>query len=130
MEEQKLQQLADLQAASPKPAPRTPPAPVAGDRGVDTALLARYIAAMNQTAHENWNPIGAPSLTRCKVRFTQVPGGDVINVEFISCPYDAEGREFVERALRKTLMPYSGFESVFKPKVDLTFCNPIEECQP
>jgi hypothetical protein len=26
------------------------------------------------------------------VRFTQIPGGEVINVEFMRCPYDAEGR--------------------------------------
>jgi colicin import membrane protein len=129
MEEQKLQQLADLQSAAPKPATRTPPTPTAGDRGIDPSLLARYKAAMNQTARENWNPIGAPELSHCRVRFKQIVGGEVIDVEFIDCPYDAEGREFVERALRKTPMPYSGFESVFKDRVELDFCHPFEDCQ-
>lgn len=126
-EEQRLQQLADLQGASETRAPATPVAP-AGDRGVDTGLLAAYKAAMLQTADQNWNHIGAPELTHCKVRFTQIPGGEVINVEFMSCPYDSQGREFVDRALRKTPMPYSGFEKVFLRKVELTFCYPREEC--
>lgn len=127
-EEQRLQQLADLKgAAAATPGPVAPEAP-AGDRGADTGLLAAYKAAMLQTADQNWNHIGAPELTQCKVRFTQIPGGEVINVEFMSCPYDSQGREFVDRALRKTPMPYSGFEKVFLRKVELTFCYPREEC--
>lgn len=127
-EEQRLQQLADLQAASAPPTSAPPRDDPAGDRGVDTGLLAAYKAAMLQTADQNWNHIGAPELTQCKVRFTQIPGGEVINVEFMSCPYDSQGREFVDRALRKTPMPYSGFEKVFLRKVELTFCYPREEC--
>jgi colicin import membrane protein len=130
MEEQRLQQLADLQPA-PAPPPRTgtsAPAPT-GNRGQDTGLLARYKAAMLQTADHNWNHLGAPELSVCKVRFTQIPGGEVINVEFMSCPYDSEGREFVERALKKTPMPYSGFEPVFMRQVELSFCFPREDCE-
>ena len=128
-EEQRLQQLADLSADSAAPA-RTPARTVAppGEGGKDEGLLAAYKAAMLQTADQNWNHIGAPELTQCRVRFTQIPGGEVINVEFMSCPYDAQGREFVDRALRKAPMPYSGYESVFLPKVELTFCYPREEC--
>lgn len=128
MEAQRLQQLADLASSSPPPRPgRDTPAPP-GDNGPDQGLLARYKAAMLQTADQNWNHLGAPELTTCKVRFTQIPGGEVINVEFIACPYDAQGREFVERALRKGMMPYAGFESVFMPKVELGFCYPREDC--
>jgi len=127
MEEQRLQQLADLQPAPARAAPATP-AP-AGNRGQDTGLLARYKALMLTTADQNWNHLGAPELTVCKVRFTQIPGGEVINVEFMSCPYDAEGREFVERALKKTPMPYSGFEPVFMRQVELSFCFPREDCE-
>jgi len=126
MEEQRLQQLADMQTASAPPSKSNPPL---GNRGVDDGLLARYKAAMLQTADQNWNHVSAPELTYCKVRFTQIPGGEVINVEFISCPYDAQGKEFVDRALRKTPMPYSGFESVFLRSVELTFCYPREECE-
>ena len=126
-EEQRLQQLADLQDEAAAPA-RTAPDEPAGNRGQDTGLLAAYKAAMLQTADQNWNHIGAPELTYCKVRFTQIPGGEVINVEFMSCPYDSQGREFVDRALRKAPMPYSGYEKVFLRKVELTFCYPREEC--
>jgi colicin import membrane protein len=128
MEEQRLQQLADLQAEAPRPAPAREPAP-AGNRGVDEGLLSRYKAAMLQSADQNWNHLGAPELTTCKVRFTQIPGGEVINVEFMRCPYDAEGREFVERALKKAPMPYAGFEPVFMRQVELSFCFPREECE-
>jgi colicin import membrane protein len=128
MEEQRLQQLADLQRDEAPPAPpRAAPQP--GNRGVDEGLLARYKASMLQTADQNWNHLGAPELTTCKVRFTQIPGGEVINVEFMRCPYDAEGREFVERALKKAPMPYSGFEPVFMRQVELSFCYPREDCE-
>lgn len=130
LEEQRLQQLADARAASPAPATAAAEASApAGNRGTDEGLLAKYKVAMLQTADQNWNHLGAPELTHCKVRFTQIRGGEVINVEFMSCPYDAQGREFVDRALRKTPMPYSGFESVFLRKVELTFCYPREECE-
>ena len=127
MEEQKLQQLADMQAATtPKPSASSTPPP--GNRGIDQGLLARYKAAMTQNADDNWNRTGAPELTHCQVRFTQIPGGEVINVEFMDCPYDAHGRDSVERALRKTPMPYSGFEQVFLRQWALDFCDPREEC--
>ena len=131
MEEQRLQQLADLQS-EPEPAPRAAPArdpAPPGNRGLDEGLLAKYKAAMLQTADQNWNHLGAPELTTCRVRFTQIPGGEVINVEFMRCPYDAEGREFVERALKKSPMPYSGFEPVFMRQVELSFCYPREDCE-
>ena len=130
MEEQRLQQLADLQPASPPraAAATATPAPP-GNKGQDPGLLARYKASMLQTADQNWNHLGAPELSVCKVRFTQIPGGEVINVEFMNCPYDSEGREFVERALKKTPMPYSGFEPVFMRQVELSFCYPREDCE-
>ena len=128
-EEQRLQQLADLSADAATPVRSSPRAAAPpGEGGRDEGLLALYKAAMLQTADQNWNHIGAPELTQCRVRFTQIPGGEVINVEFMSCPYDSQGREFVDRALRKTPMPYSGFENVFLRKVELTFCYPREEC--
>jgi colicin import membrane protein len=129
LEEQRLQQLADRQAAAPDRSPVAESAP-AGNHGVDTGLLARYKAAMLMTADGNWNHLGVPPRMHCQVRFTQLTGGEVINVEFIGCPYDAEGRETVDRALRKTPMPYAGFETVFVRQVTLDFCHPREECTP
>jgi len=132
LEEQRLQQLADHRAAA-TPAPSRDPAPEAapaGNRGVDAGLLARYKVAMLMTADGNWNHLGVPERTHCQVRFTQLTGGEVINVEFIACPYDVGGRETVDRALRKTPMPYAGYETVFVRQVTLDFCHPREECTP
>ncbi len=130
LEEQRLQQLADRQA---KPAPAPQPAREAvqagGNNGTDTDLRARYALAMLQTAQSNWNRTLAPENTRCVVRFTQIPPGDVIDVAFQGCPFDAQGRESVERALRRGPMPYDEFKSVFERQVTLTFCYPEEACQ-
>ena len=128
MEEQRLNQLADRDAApAEKPSP-APAQPAGGNNGVDTDLAARYALAMLQTAEMNWNRSLAPERTPCKVRFTQIIGGEVIDVSFLSCPFDTQARESVERALRRSNMPYDGFESVFQRQIDLTFCYPQEAC--
>jgi colicin import membrane protein len=133
MEEQRLRQLTDLQTAQARTA-----VPANGNRGADQGargnatdadLRARYIAALNAAVRANWNTAQATERVYCSVSFTQIPGGEVINVEFIDCPYDAQGRDSVERALRKNPMPYSGFESVFWRKPTLTLCYPEEVCQ-
>jgi colicin import membrane protein len=129
MEEQRLQQLADAQAkpaAKPEPPPPQPQA--GGNNGTDTDLKARYSLAMHQTAQANWNRALAPEGVPCKVSFTQIPSGEVIGVKFLSCGFDAQGRESVERALMRSNMPYAGFEPVFSRTVDLMFCYPTEAC--
>ena len=126
-----LRQLSDREAP-PTPAPRPTPAPAqasGGNNGTDTDLKARYALAMLQTAQQNWNRVLAPERTRCQVRFTQIPGGEVIDVAFLSCPFDAQGRESVERALRRSPMPYEEFKPVFERQVTLTFCYPEEACR-
>ncbi|HEX5755561.1 MAG TPA: protein TolA [Arenimonas sp.] len=129
--EDKLKQLADRQPAAAKPAATatpTPAAPVGGNNGTDTDLRSRYVLAMNQTAQANWNRALAPEGVPCRVTFIQIIGGDVIDVRFQQCPFDAQGRESVERALKKTPMPYAGFETVFAREVSLTMCYPQEAC--
>lgn len=129
MEEQRLQQLADRQAApAPRPEPAREAVQAGGNNGVDTDLAAKYALAMHQTAQSNWNRATVPEQVPCKVRFTQIPGGEVIDVSFLSCGFDAQARESVERALRRSPMPYSGFEPVFARQIDLTFCYPEEAC--
>lgn len=131
MEEQRLRQLADREAKpAPQPQPSNQPSQQAGgNNGTDTDLRARYALAMLQTAQSNWNRVLAPEATRCEVRFTQIPGGEVIDVAFQRCPFDAQGRESVERALRRAPMPYDEFKSVFERQVTLTFCYPEEACR-
>ena len=129
MEEQRLRQLADARTETPAPRDATPALVPAGARGNDDGLKARYMAALNATARDNWNTALAPPRVICRVRFRQLPGGDVTeDIEFIDCPYDAQGRESVERALLKTPMPYSGFELVFERIIILNFCYPDEAC--
>ena len=132
MEAQRLAQLADLAQPLPKPAkpPVAPPATAGSNgRNRNKGLEDAYIAALRQTAQQNWNTSLAPERMPCQVRFTQYAGGEVVNVEFLACPYDAQARESVERALLKTPMPYAGFESVFQRQVILTMCYPREECE-
>lgn len=130
MEEQRLQQLADRQATpAPQPEPAREAVQAGGNNGVDTDLRARYALAMLQTAQSNWNRTLAPERTRCEVRFTQIVGGEVIDVSFLRCPFDDQGRESVERALRRGPMPYDEFKTVFERQVTLTFCYPEEACQ-
>jgi colicin import membrane protein len=132
MEEERLKQIADRQSPSTETKAPTMPAPPrsgpAGGGGSSDDLLSRYRAAMFQTANANWNRRGAPELVRCKVSFSQIVGGEVTDVRFLDCPFDEEGREFVERALRRTPMPYAGFESVFMRSVTLEFCHPEDAC--
>lgn len=124
------QRLDELAGGAGKKAPnKTPAEPPSGQRGTDDSLSGKYKSAINATARSNWNTVQIPEQTRCQVEFTQIRGGEVIEVRFLACPLDAQGRESVERALYKTPMPFAGFESVFQRKVILTFCYPDEVCQ-
>lgn len=104
-------------------------APKPGQGGSDSGLAAKYKSALNAAARANWNTAQIPEQTRCQVEFTQIRGGEVIAVDFLSCALDAPGRESIERALLRAPMPYAGFEAVFQRKVTLTFCYPDEVCQ-
>lgn len=120
--------ITELASAGKSKSPAKPETP-AGLAGNDNGLSGRYKTALNATARANWNTVQIPEQTRCKVEFTQIRGGEVIDVDFLSCPLNAAGRESIERALYKSPMPYAGFESVFQRKVTLLFCYPDEVCQ-
>ena len=131
--EEKLKQLQDQRAhlSDPAtPAPIGPVRPPAGSKGDDLAgLRARYIAAMQQTATANWvygNEI--PKLVHCHILFTQIVPGDVIDISYQDCPFDAVARESIERAMHKEPMPYTGFEKVFSRQAKIDFCYPEEAC--
>jgi colicin import membrane protein len=59
----------------------------------------------------------------CKMRIVQLPGGEVMSVQFdASCPYDEAGKRSVEAAVLKAQpLPYAGFESVFNRRLNFTF---------
>jgi colicin import membrane protein len=127
LEEQRLDELAAN--GKNKSQNKTPAEPPSGQRGDEDALSGKYKSAINATARANWNTVQIPEQTRCQVEFTQIRGGEVIDVRFLSCSLDDKGRESVERALYKSPMPFAGFERVFQRKVVLTFCYPDEVCQ-
>mgnify|MGYP003433461504 FL=1 len=123
------QKLDELAAGGRRTPSDNPVAIKSGQGGSDTGLGAKYKAALNAAARANWNTAQIPEQTRCQVEFTQIRGGEVIDVAFLSCPLDVPGRESIERALLRSPMPYAGFETVFQRKVTLTFCYPDEVCQ-
>jgi colicin import membrane protein len=127
LEEQRLDELSGN--TGNKSQNKTSAEPKAGQGGDDDSLRSKYISALNATARSNWNTVQIPMQSRCQVEFTQIRGGEVIDVNFLSCTLDAPGRESIERALVKSPMPYTGFERVFQRKVVLTFCYPDEVCQ-
>jgi uncharacterized protein len=69
-------------------------------------------------------PSAMPDVT-CTVHITQKPGGAITHVVMDdACPYDVSARRSVmDAVLRAQPLPYSGFESVFKENIDLSF-NP------
>jgi len=100
MEDQRLQQLQDMQQSDPVRAPTAPTQRSAGNPDANNDLKARYMAAIKATIHGNWHHDNAEPLQRCQVEFTQAPGGEVIDVTFLSCPYSPEARDQAERAVR------------------------------
>lgn len=96
----------------------------AGNNGVDTGLLARYQAALQQAITSKWTrPETVPIGAACRLIIRQLPGGEVMNVEVSSpCAYDEQGRRSIEAAVLKAQpLPYAGFEAVFQRNLTLNF---------
>ncbi|MCL7713360.1 cell envelope integrity protein TolA [Stenotrophomonas mori] len=124
--EQRQRQVADAQAraqaaaASNNSAPQSAP----GQGGASTDLTARYAAAIQQAVLNQWvRPDTIPRGQRCRLTIRQLPGGEVVEVQFAAgCPYDDAGRRSVEAAvLRAQPLPFRGFESVFQRTLNFTF---------
>lgn len=119
MAEQRAQQLADARTPGTSTAPPPP-----GNRGTDPGLQAKYAAAIQQAILRQWvRPETVPLGQRCRISIRQLPGGEVVDVTVSpSCPYDALGRQSVERAvLKASPLPYAGFDTVFNRNLDLNF---------
>ncbi len=137
LEEQKMKQLQDAAArvaqndAPPTIAPLGPVHPPAGSAGANTSLRARYLNAINKVVQQNWRHDSdkVPERTHCPVQFRQLPGGEVFQVDFGDCPFDADARASVEAALKRTPLPYAGFESVFQSQGKIDMCYPEEACK-
>lgn len=125
--EQQRQDLAARQPPSPQPAASptdATPTPMAGNNGVDTSLRAAYVLAIQNAVERNWRrPETIPAGQRCRIVIVQIPGGEVISADVDpTCPYDALGRDSLERAVfAASPLPYAGFEDVFERRLGLNF---------
>ena len=125
--EQQRQDLAARQPPSPQPAASptdATPTPMAGNNGVDTSLRAAYVLAIQNAVERNWRrPETIPAGQRCRIVIVQIPGGEVISADVDpTCPYDALGRDSLERAVfSASPLPYAGFEDVFERRLGLNF---------
>jgi len=126
--EQRLKQIADVrsrQASETSPSSGSDAAsPPPGNNGVDAGLKARYAAALQEAILAKWTrPETIPLGARCTLLIRQLPGGQVMDVEFGSpCSYDEQGQRSIEAAVRKAQpLPYAGFESVFSRNLTLNF---------
>ncbi|MCD9032648.1 cell envelope integrity protein TolA [Luteimonas sp. Y-2-2-4F] len=127
LSEQRLRQIAEArarQAADQAAASSQAASPPPGRPDGSSDLAAKYAAALQEAIARQWTrPDNVPLGQRCRIYITQLPGGEVLNVEFDpACPYDPLGRRSVEAAVRRAApLPYAGFESVFNRRLNLNF---------
>lgn len=125
--EERLKQIADRearQASERAAAAASSASPPPGRPDGDSGLAAKYAAAIQEAVRRNWRrPDNIPLGQVCRMYITQLPGGEVMSVEFdSSCPYDAQGRRSVEAAVRAAEpLPYAGFEPVFSRRLNFNF---------
>jgi colicin import membrane protein len=68
----------------------------------NSAEMAAYQFAIAQKVRRSWAvPASAGPETECSVRVTQLPGGEVVGVNIISCNGDEAVRRSVEAAIRR-----------------------------
>jgi hypothetical protein len=90
----------------------------------DTGLSARYAAELTRAIENQWvRPDNLPDGQVCPVAITQIPGGTVVDLSVeADCPYDEAGKRSIKTAVLKAQpLPYLGFESVFRRKLELRF---------
>ncbi len=134
LHEQALRQLHDQQTqlalnnAPPVVAPAVPPRARAGNNGKQQDATAAYIQAIKDTVEQYWRPDRVPELVHCQVTFIQErPTGEIKDVIFGDCPYDADARATIE-ALKGTLLPYEPYKNLFQREVRIDMCYPTEKC--
>jgi colicin import membrane protein len=110
-------------------APNAPSRAPAGNNAGNSGLAERYKAAIKEVVHNNWHPQDVPPGIHCSTHYKQLPGGEVFDVTFGACPYDAAARASVEDALKRTPLPYAGFEPVFQREGTIDVCDPEDACR-
>ena len=119
MAEQRAQQLADARTTAPTPSRPPPGNPDSRSPNDGAYKVAVKMAITRQWTRPESIPLGVP----CQVRIRQIPGGEVVEVQVSgNCPYDALGKQSLERAvLKASPLPYAGFEDAFNRDIVLTF---------
>lgn len=87
------------------------------------ALRAQYERDIAQKVERNWpKPATAQPGWSCRVRVTQIPGGEVVGVEAISCNGDAVFKRSVETAVhRASPLPPPPDPALFDREILFTF---------
>ena len=132
-EQEKLQQLADRNAAEQRKADQDhfnqqveheAAQAQTGAGGQDDDLKARYVAAIQSAVTIAWyRPDSAMPGLLCNVGIRQIPGGNVLSVTIGSpCNADAATRNSLEQAvMRAAPLPYEGYQKVFTPTINFNF---------
>ncbi len=85
--------------------------------------MARYMFALNQRVTRNWvrPPSAQPGLD-CVVRVRQLPGGEVVGVNVVSCNGDDAVVRSIEAAVRKASpLPMPANPILFEPDLRFVF---------
>ena len=87
------------------------------------AQHSEYVAQITATVERNWlRPKGLPKDLKCKVRVTQIPSGDVINVTIIESSANVAFDNSVIAAVRKSSpLPLPKDSSLFARDVVFVF---------
>lgn len=88
-----------------------------------STLRGQYERAIAQKVERNWpRPATALPGWSCKVRVTQIPGGEVVGVEAVSCSGDAVFKRSVESAVyRASPLPAPPDPALFDREILFTF---------
>ncbi|MDP6436797.1 MAG: cell envelope integrity protein TolA [Gammaproteobacteria bacterium] len=73
------------------------------ERARASGEMSRYIALIQQKVERNWTPPGnVREGLECEVVVQQLPNGDVIDAQTVSCNGDATVRRSIENAVRRS----------------------------
>ena len=95
-------------------------------RAQESGLLDEYIRLIENRIQQNWIPPGsAISGLECSVNVTQIPSGDVVDVQVGRCNGDDAVVRSIEAAvLRSSPLPRPPIPSLFERNLEVVF-NPI-----
>ena len=88
-----------------------------------SGALASWIAQIQARIQHSWNrPPSAKSGLECTLHITQVPGGEIVNVQLGACNGDEAVKQSIQdAALRASPLPAPPDPSLFERNLDVTF---------